>query len=222
MMKKHLITALVLVFLSGTSLFAAPLELKDEQARISYSLGYQIGGDFRQQGVGITPEAVVQGIQDALSANQPLLAEKEMNDLLVSLKKKVVTAQRQEYFQNNQGFMAANLKKEGVKELPGGSQYRVISSGTGASPTLEDTVDIRFNTMNADGTKIASSGGQDTPRTYQINKILPGLRSALLQMKVGDKWEVFVPPGGRNDMLENVGVLIYEVELLAIHPPADK
>lgn len=220
MMKNSLITALALVLLAGTTAFAAPLALEDETARISYSLGYQIGGDFKQQGVGITPEAVVQGIQDALSSNDPMIEPQEMNTLLVTLKKKVVTAQRQEYFKDSRQFMADNLKKEGVKELDGGVQYKVIQSGAGPSPTVDDTVMIRFTTSRADGSNVAGAGNPKEPKAYPVNRMLPGLQNALVKMKVGDTWSVFVPPGGRNEMTEQGGVLIYQIELLGIQKSA--
>ena len=58
----------------GGSLRAAePLTLDDSTARISYSLGYQIGGDFKRQGVEMNAEAVVKGIEDALSGAEPLM-----------------------------------------------------------------------------------------------------------------------------------------------------
>jgi FKBP-type peptidyl-prolyl cis-trans isomerase FklB len=222
MMKKCLIATLGVFLLTGIAIAADKVELKDETAKISYSLGYQIGGDFKTQGVGITPEAVVQGIQDALAASEPMLTQSEMNSLLVSLKQKVVTAQRQVTFQNTKEFMATNLEKEGVKELLGGSQYRVITAGSGASPSMSDTVDLHFVTKRADGTVMASTRTSDTPRTYPVSKMLPGLRQALLKMKPGDKWEVFVPPSGRTESMEQEGVLIYEVELLAVHPSAEQ
>jgi len=220
MINKSLVTTFALILLTGTISFAAPLALEDETARISYSLGYQIGGDFKQQGVGITPEAVVQGIQDALTSSDPKIEPQVMNQLLVDLKKKVVTAQRQEYFQSSRQFMADNLKKEGVKALDGGAQYKVIQSGSGPSPTLEDTVMIRFTTSRSDGSSVAVAGNPNEPKAYPVKDMLPGLQSALVKMKVGDIWAVFVPPGGRTEMTEKGGVLIYQIELLGIQKPA--
>jgi len=46
---------------------AEPVELKDQNAKANYSIGYQIGGDFRRQGVEITPEVLISGVEDALS-----------------------------------------------------------------------------------------------------------------------------------------------------------
>ena len=222
MIKRCLLTTLVLVLLCGTPLWAAPLDLKDETTRISYSLGYQIGGDFKTQGVGITPEAVVQGIQDALADATPQISKPEMDKLLIALKQKVVENQKQEIYQSGKAFMAANLKKEGVKELPGGIQYRVLKAGKGPHPRLDDTVDIRFRTSRTDGTVMASNEAAKTPKTYQVQKMLPGLQQALLKMSPGAKWEIFLPPDRRSELTQSGGVLIYELELVAIHPGPGK
>jgi len=216
-MKNRLYLSFLILFLATPAL-AVPVELKDDTARLSYSLGYQIGGDFRKQGVDINADAVIQGIQDALAAEAPRLPAQEMKKLLVALKSKVVAEQRQRIVQNSSVFMDANLKKEGVKQLPGGSQYRVIKSGSGKSPTLQDLVDIHFTTARSDGTPFASTYGEEKPRTYLVQKMLPGLQQALLKMKPGAKWEVFLPPAARGEKLESAGILIYELELIAVHP----
>ena len=221
-MKKYLIATLAILLISGFALAADPVELKDETDQISYSLGYQIGSDFKKQQVSISPDIIVRGIQDALDGSEPALSQLEMTALMVSLKQKVVAVQQRESTRSSQEFLDANAKKPGVKELPGGSQYRVIKAGTGASPTLEDTVDIHFITKRANGSTIASTYGESAARPYQVKKMLPGLQQALVQMKPGAKWEVFIPPSDRNEMMENGGLLIYEVELVAIHPAVSK
>ena len=42
------------------------LELTDQKDKVSYSVGYQMGGDFKRQGQEINPEVLVRGIQDAI------------------------------------------------------------------------------------------------------------------------------------------------------------
>ena len=69
---------------------AEALELDDETARINYSLGYQIGGDFKRQGVEMNAEAVVQGIRDAINDAEPRIPPSEMRATLQELKRKVV------------------------------------------------------------------------------------------------------------------------------------
>ena len=59
MNKKFALLAVFLVLLLGIAQAQEePLDLNDETVRINYSLGSQIGGDFKRQGVDMDPEAV--------------------------------------------------------------------------------------------------------------------------------------------------------------------
>ena len=140
-------------------------QLKDENDRVNYSLGHQIGGDFKQQGVEIRPELVVKGIRDALSGAEPLMTQEEMNKTLMDLKKRIVAAQREELKQaagdnlaKGKAFLEENAKKEGVKTLPSGLQYKVIQEGSGASPEATDTVTVHYRGTLIDGTEFDSVG----------------------------------------------------------------
>jgi FKBP-type peptidyl-prolyl cis-trans isomerase FklB len=64
---------LVVVFLSGVCLAGDKPEIKDEKGKINYSIGYQIGGDFKRQGIELEPDLIVKGIQDALAESKPLM-----------------------------------------------------------------------------------------------------------------------------------------------------
>ena len=133
-MKNVLIGIIGLVLLPGVCLAADKMELKSEADRINYSVGYQIGGDFKSQGVELNPEVLVQGIQDALKKNEPLLSQEQMNATLVDLKKKLVTHQQVIAKQADAAFLAENARKEGVIVLPSGVQYKVLRDGSGRRP----------------------------------------------------------------------------------------
>ena len=114
------------------------LKLEDETARINYSLGYQIGGDFKRQGIELNREAVVKGMQDALSSSEPLMPQQEMNDTLVELKRKVVAEQlakqreaELEKVAAGKKYLEENAKKPGVVTTPSGLQYKIIEAGSG-------------------------------------------------------------------------------------------
>ena len=71
-------------------------DLGNEKARVNYSVGYQIGDDFKRQGVEINPELLVKGIQDALSGNTPLMSAEEQRATLVNLQRQVDAQQKQD------------------------------------------------------------------------------------------------------------------------------
>ena len=137
-MKQCLIGFLIAVLLYGVSRAEEKPLLTDENDRVNYSVGYQIGGDFKRQEVELNPEALVRGIQDAISETQPLMSEEEMRSTLINLKKKIVAAEAtkqkarvEKFREEGQKFLAENTKKAGVVTLPSGLQYQVLQEGTG-------------------------------------------------------------------------------------------
>jgi FKBP-type peptidyl-prolyl cis-trans isomerase FklB len=89
------IVLFIAAWLTGFTCLAEEVT-KDEKARVNYSVGYQIGDDFKHQGVEINPEALVKGIQDALSGNTPLMSAKEQRAALVNLQRQVDAQQKQD------------------------------------------------------------------------------------------------------------------------------
>jgi hypothetical protein len=112
-MKYPLITAIGVVLLSGICVAGEKIELKTENDRVNYSVGYQIGGDFKRQEVELNPQALVQGIEDALAGTEPLLTPDEMRTTLVDLKKRIVAVQQEKAVQ------AAMQNLEAARGLPG-------------------------------------------------------------------------------------------------------
>jgi FKBP-type peptidyl-prolyl cis-trans isomerase FklB len=145
MNNKVLLTVPVLGLLCGVCSAAEPVELKTENEKINYSVGYQIGGDFKRQEVEIKPDIFLQGIEDAISDGKPLLDEQERRATLMALAQRVKAEQQQKMQQQGaealkagEAFLAENSGKEGVTTLPSGLQYKVITAGEGKSPQKSD------------------------------------------------------------------------------------
>lgn len=223
-MKSPLVLWLLLLPLSAWG--ADQPELKTEKDKINYSVGYQIGGDFKKQGVELSPEILVRGIQDALSEVSPLLTKDEMYTVLVGLKRKILTDQQgprklvRQVPEEETAFFAENAKKEGVKTLPSGLQFKSLTSGSGKSPTSEDTVTVHYRATRIDGTEFDSTYRIKKPRTLSLQNLIPGLKEALQLMKEGDRWQIFIPPPlafGQKGSLAGKGV-IYDMELVSVQP----
>ena len=228
-MKFFIMTAVSILFLFGACKTEEDPQLKDENDRANYSLGHQIGGDFERQGVEIRPELVVRGIQDALSGEEPLMSDEERNKTLMDLKKRIVTAQREErkqaaedHLAKGKAFLEENAKKEGVKTLPSGLQYKVIQEGSGATPAATDTVTVHYRGTLIDGTEFDSSHSRGKPATFRTDRVIRGWTEALQKMKEGAKWELFIPPElayGERGAGAKIGpnsTLIFEVELISV------
>jgi FKBP-type peptidyl-prolyl cis-trans isomerase FklB len=93
-MKALLTTALSGAFAAGAwAADAQPAAPETEAAKLNYSLGYQIGQDFKRQGVELSADVVTRGVDDALSGAEPALAPLEMRNILRQLKRKIVAQQ---------------------------------------------------------------------------------------------------------------------------------
>jgi len=218
-----------MVLFLGAGVAADKPEVKGESDRISYSVGFQVGGDFKRQGVDLNPDLLVKGIKDAMSGSNPLMTEQEMRKTLVDLKKRIVTAQREEQkkaaeknLAEGKKFLEANAKKEGVKTLPSGLQYKVMKKGSGASPKKTDTVTVNYKGTLIDGTEFDSSYKRGKPATFRVNGVIAGWTEGLQLMKPGAKWQLFIPANlaygerGAGPRIGPNSTLIFEVELISI------
>jgi FKBP-type peptidyl-prolyl cis-trans isomerase FklB len=228
-MKQIFIAILSVTFLSGVCRAGGKLDLKNDKVRLSYSVGYQVGGDFRRQGLDINPEMLLNGVKDALVGNEPLLTPQEIRSTLVELQKTVTAAENQKNkaaadknLAEGRAFLAENGKKAGVKTLPSGLQYKVIEGGSGAMPEATDTVTVNYRGTLLDGTEFDSSYSRGRPATFGVGRVIAGWIEALQLMKEGAKWQLFIPPelaygDKRTGNIEPNSTLIFEVELISVN-----
>jgi FKBP-type peptidyl-prolyl cis-trans isomerase FklB len=229
-MKRSLVAITLLILSFGLCEAGEAPEIRDENDRISYSIGHQIGGDFKRQGVDLKPDLVVQGIQDALKGDKPRMTPEEMNKTLVELKRKVTAAQQEERKMaaeksraEGEAFLAENAKKEGVVTLPSGLQYKILKDGTGASPQATDNVTVHYRGTLIDGTEFDSSHKRNQPATFRVSGVIRGWTEALQRMKPGAKWRLFIPAKlaygerGTGSAIPPNSALIFEVELLKVN-----
>jgi FKBP-type peptidyl-prolyl cis-trans isomerase FklB len=229
-MKRSLVAITLLILSFGLCEAGEAPEIRDENDRISYSIGHQIGGDFKRQGVDLKPDLVVQGIQDALKGDKPRMTPEEMNKTLVELKRKVTAAQQEERKMaaeksraEGEAFLAENAKKEGVVTLPSGLQYKILKDGAGASPQATDNVTVHYRGTLIDGTEFDSSHKRNQPATFRVSGVIRGWTEALQRMKPGAKWRLFIPAKlaygerGTGSAIPPNSALIFEVELLKVN-----
>jgi FKBP-type peptidyl-prolyl cis-trans isomerase FklB len=120
-----------------------------------------------------------------------------------------------------EAFLAENKKKDGVKTLPSGLQYKVLAEGKGKTPKATDTVTVHYRGTLTDGTEFDSSYKRNQPASFPVNGVIKGWTEALQLMKEGSKWQLFIPASlaygepGRPGIPPN-SVLIFDVELISV------
>jgi len=224
---------------SSTSTAAKPaakpatgVALTTQKQKNSYALGMSIGAGLKKQGLSSSVDAAVaaRGFRDAMAGSKTLLTEDEMKAALQQLRTQVMAASEAKAHEAaapnrkaGEEFLAANKTKEGVKALPDGLQYKILTEGSGPKPTATDTVTVNYRGTLLDGKEFDSSYKRGQPASFEVGGVIKGWTEALQLMPVGSKWELFIPadlaygdnprPGGD---IKPGDTLIFEVELLSI------
>jgi FKBP-type peptidyl-prolyl cis-trans isomerase FklB len=227
-MKSHIASMLALGLLVPSVGAQDKPDLKDPKARVSYSIGADIGRSFKRQELDVDSKALAAGLVDAL-AGKTALTESEMRETMETFKKQFAekmqakqAASGEKNLKEGAAFLAANAKKEGVKTTASGLQYKVIKSGTGKTPKATDTVKTHYHGTLIDGTVFDSSVDRGEPVTFPVNGVIPGWTEALQLMKEGDKWQLVIPAklaygeSGPSPKIGPNATLVFDVELLSI------
>jgi len=227
-MKYLLITLLSIAFLFSVCHAEEKLQLKEQKDKESYSLGYQFGQSLKSQGVDINLDIYASGIRDALGGKESQMTPEEIRATITSLQQRLMAAQQKalkeqaaKNLSDSKAFLAENGKKEGIKTLPSGLQYKPLTEGSGKTPKPEDTVTVHYKGTLIDGMEFDSSYKRGQPATFQVKGVIKGWTEALQLMKEGSKWQLFVPPElaygerGQGRIPPN-STLIFEVELLTV------
>jgi FKBP-type peptidyl-prolyl cis-trans isomerase len=215
-------------------------ELKDQKEKVSYSIGMNIGNNLKRSGYEVDVDVLARAIKDVLSGKESKMTEQQAREVMMSYSKEL-NAKREEERQQKaeknrkegEVFLAENKKKEGVKvhtvTLPDGKtaelQYKVLTEGTGAMPKSNDIVLVNYRGTLINGTEFDSSAKQGAPLKRPLSQLIRGWTEALQMMKVGSKWQLFVPSTlaygdrGSGPLIEPGSTLLFEMELVGTETP---
>ena len=224
-MKTGMIIILAFLFLVSQVNAQENLVLKSQKDKMSYIIGMDIGNNLKTQSIDVEPNILAKGVKDALTGGKPLLTEQEIRETMTAfqnemrVKQEVVAKKNKE---QGDSFLAENKKKEGVKTLQSGLQYKVIKVGVGKKPKLNDYVTTHYRGTLIDGTEFDSSYKRGQPATFQVSGVIPGWTEALQLMETGAKWQLFIPSNlaygerGSGGVIGPNATLIFEIELISI------
>lgn len=197
---------------------------KDDKEKANYAIGMSVGSNFKQANFEYDEAAFSRGMLDAL-ANKPGLTMPEAQETI----KKYQQERRAILGDKNKAqgatFLAENKARPGIVTLPSGLQYKVVTEGSGEIPKPEDTVSVNYRGTFIDGTEFDSSAKTGKPATFRVGGVIKGWTEALIQMKTGAKWQLFIPYDlaygemGRPPSIPPAATLLFDVELLSIQPP---
>ncbi len=226
--KMLLVTAMSAVTLSAVQAQDKML-LDTDQEKYSYAVGYMMGQrlqqQFAEQNAGIDVTAMLAAFSDVLNHQELLMSEEEVQAALQAQQAKVEAEAGKAAAGNldkGMKYLQDYAAKDGITSTASGMAYKIITAGSGDSPTEEDTVVVNYKGTLIDGTEFDSSYKRGQPATFPLGGIIPGWKEVLQMMKPGGKWEVVIPPQlayGERGAGRSIGpneTLIFEIELLEI------
>lgn len=204
--------------------------LTDLKLKISYIIGQNMGRQMARDKMEIDMTTFMAGMKDGVGGAKSALSDAEMQAAITEFteaqrvkENAAKTAQAEKNKTEGAAFLAANGKKEGVTTLESGVQYKVLKAGTGVTPKATDSVTTHYKGTLLDGTVFDSSYERGQPATFPVGGVIAGWTEVLQKMKVGDKWEIYIPGdkayGARGTPDGSIGpnaVLTFEIELIAV------
>jgi FKBP-type peptidyl-prolyl cis-trans isomerase FklB len=204
-------------------------ELKTVEQKFAYAIGLSMGRNMKAQGFELDAEILAKGLKDAF-ADKPALTDQQILEVqqafqkIMMAKEAAAQGDPDKNLKAGQAFLAANKAKPGVTTLPSGVQFKVLKSGAagGKTPKLSDSVVANYKGTLIDGTEFDSSYKRGEPAEFPVGGVIKGWTEILQKMKVGDKWEVYIPSElaygatPRPGKIKPNDALIFEIELIDV------
>ncbi len=223
--KIRYISMATLVITLAVPAISIAAELKDHKQKFSYSVGFRLAQSLQKEGLDVDPVAFSAAMKDALSGAKPALSNEEMQAAMMAERDKQLKVMQGITDTNKKAgdkYRAENAKKKGVKSLDNGIQYKVITAGKGKQATKDSEVTVHYKGSLINGTEFDSSYKRSKPASFRLTGVIKGWQEVVPMMKVGDKWEVVIPPEygyadkGAGSAIGPGETLVFEIELLEV------
>lgn len=230
-MKIKLVAAAAMGLVMSSTMAATDVTtLKTDTDKLSYSIGDDLGKNFKRQGIEINASAMAQGVNDGMTNNpKSLMTDDQVKEVLAKFQKDMmakraaeITKKADENKAIGAKFLSENKAKPGVVTLPSGLQYKIIKNGSGEKPSREDMVTVEYTGHLINGEVFDSTSKTGKPATFKLSQVIPGWIEALQLMPVGSTWEIYVPASlayGDRSVGGPIGpneTLIFNIHLISV------
>ncbi len=202
----------------------------DFRLKSSYAMGWGSGKQLGQTKIPIDGMLLSLGVWDGISGGPAPLSPKEVQKTVKAFRdaerkheKLAFTKVMVDNQQAGKAFLARNAERPGVTVLPSGLQYEVLDEGAGSPPPTDGKVNLVVLARKIDDSVFFDSREAGAPLTVELSSAIKGWREAVVLMKPGAKWRLFVPPSlayAEFGWAERVGpgeTLVFDLQLLAVH-----
>ncbi|MCP3927002.1 MAG: FKBP-type peptidyl-prolyl cis-trans isomerase [Desulfobacterales bacterium] len=188
----------------------------------SYAFGHNVGANMNKGNIEVDIENFIKGMKAGLSGKKSMFSQAESKEIMIRFQKSLMDAKFNKNKAKEEQFLTANLLKEGIKETQSGLQYKVIKKGTGKTPTQTNKVTVHYKGTKLSGQTFDSSYNRGKPITFQVTGVVKGWQEALLLMREGAKWQLFIPSRlayGKRGAGRSIGpgeMLLFDIELISV------
>ncbi len=224
-----------------------PVAMKNLNDSFSYAAGLNIAANMKEQGIEkVNSTLMAKAISDVFN-NKPKALEPEKAKACLNAQLDIYKANKTAIEAKNAAaeqaaaikaagpekekgkiFLTANKLRTGVVELPSGLQYEIVKEGDGIKPNASDTVVVNYIGKLIDGSEFDSSTKNGGPVTFPVGGVIRGWVEALLLMKKGGHWKVYIPSDlgygdrGYPPVIPPGATLVFDIMLEDVKPAASK
>jgi len=204
-------------------------KLKSNKDSVSYIIGTNLANSLMDIKNEINLNMLISGLEDKFHEKPLLVTEEESQTIMSDFMAKIRNKQNEQNkllakknLEQGNKFFKDNENQEGVVTTKSGLQYVILKQGDGPIPVKTDKVKTHYRGSTLDGAEFDSSYKRGTPATFPVTGVIKGWTEALLSMKVGSKYKLFIPSElaygerGAGKLIGPNAALIFEIELLGV------
>lgn len=210
---------------ASTSSSSSSYATKGEIDSVSYALGASLGMMISQNGLTELNMAEFDAAFKKASKGDTTLkiSQDQINSVIQTYMMKKMEFEAKSTTEEGVKFLQENKSKDGVVTTESGLQYKIITEGTGAKPTADDSVEVHYKGTFIDGKEFDSSYARNEPVTFPLNNVIKGWTEGFQNFSEGTKAVLYIPSELAYGAQGNRGIkpnstLIFEVELLKVIP----
>ena len=200
------------------------VDLNTANKKAGYGMGVLFANNVKGQGGdSLDVEAMMAAIKDVFERKTLQLDQQSCMPIVQQFMQQAAEKKGAVAKEQGRAFLENNKKNEGITTTASGLQYKVLSQGTGKSPSSANNVTVHYTGKLIDGSVFDSSVQRGQPANFGVSQVIAGWTEALQLMKEGDKWMLYIPyqlaygERGQGGQIPPYATLIFEVELIKVN-----
>lgn len=206
----------------GNVMVGQAQELKSNIDSVSYALGMDVGSSLATNGVAITSESFLKGVNDAIQGNEQLIGQEEGMRIIKAAFASAAEGRINKLKEEELAFFDSLKERIDVQHVQDGLYYEVLEEGSGAKPTSEDEVTVHYKGSLPDGKVFDDSNRRGAPLDLELSNVIKGWQLGIPLIPVGAKYRLYVPSAlgygerGAGADIPPYSPLIFDIELIGI------